>query len=147
VTEAFTPAQLRRIRQIAAFLMVLSGLAAIAIILILAIAHAHDLDEPYGEWFSGLRQPDNPAVPCCGGPHSPTHDCYATLYRQVAPEDTNDSGYRALIDRKWGPGVEPAWVKVPASKLLQRTPNPTGEAVACWLSGPGILCFVRPTEG
>jgi hypothetical protein len=50
-------------------------------------------------------------------------------------------GYEVMIDGQWIP--------VPSERVLQRTDNPTGEAVVCHAPtevGTVIFCFVRPPD-
>jgi hypothetical protein len=77
-------------------------------------------------WFEDLMQPVT-GLPCCS-----ISDCRRTQSRIM------DSHYEALIEGKWLP--------VPPDKVLERTDNPTGQAVVCWLPWTGILCFVKAPE-
>lgn len=83
-------------------------------------------DSALAPWFQGLRQPGT-GISCCS-----MADCRPIDYRM------NDTGYEAFIDNKW--------LAVPPDRVLQHTENPTGRAIACYMPGRGILCFVRPAE-
>jgi len=83
-------------------------------------------DLKLGLWFEDLRQPTTD-LPCCN-----ISDCRQTESRFVA------NHYEALI--------EGHWVLVPPNAIVDRTDNPTGHAVACWLPWGGILCFVKAPE-
>lgn len=89
-------------------------------------------DPKLREWFEGLRQPGS-RTPCCS-----LSDCRRVKTRK------GDDGWEVWIDDAFG-APEPYWEKVPASKVLA-TGNPTGEAVACFAPGVGIMCFVPPPE-
>ncbi|HLI12870.1 MAG TPA: hypothetical protein VKY65_14855 [Alphaproteobacteria bacterium] len=85
-----------------------------------------DADPAFTAWFDSLRQPGSGAK-CCS-----IADCRETESRMVGGH------YEALIGHHWA--------VVPEDKILQRTDNPTGRAVLCWLPPLGILCFVRAPE-
>lgn len=83
-------------------------------------------DPRYQSWFESLRQPGT-GMSCCS-----MADCRPTQYR------TRDGHYEALVQGKWE--------TVPPEAVLQRTSNPTGNAVVCYTPFRGILCFVRGPE-
>ncbi|HLI13237.1 MAG TPA: hypothetical protein VKY65_16715 [Alphaproteobacteria bacterium] len=83
-------------------------------------------DPALAPWFQSLRQPGTGFL-CCS-----ISDCRPTDSR------IKDGHYEAWIDHKW--------ISVPADKILQRTDNPTGQAVVCWTPRLGILCFVPGAE-
>jgi len=89
-------------------------------------APPENADSSLAPWFQSLRQPGS-GISCCS-----MADCRAIEYR------TSATGYEAFIDDKW--------LAVPPDRVLQNTANPTGRAVACYIPGRGILCFVRPAE-
>ncbi len=95
-------------------------------------------DDDTADWFHSLTIPGTGAS-CCD-----LSDCRRTQYRMgpgiyqvfighLTPEG---GGFR---------GGNDAWWNVPPDRVLHG-PNPTGEAVACWTSGQGVLCFV-PASG
>ena len=99
---------------------------------------AHQPGDQFTEWFLSLKVPEterllNPQdALCC----SPDRDCQTTEY------ETDAAG------RYWIKS-EGERIQVPTDKILQRTDNPTGRAVACLrhLNGhPIVRCFVRPPE-
>ena len=104
-------------------------------LLVITPAFAAPPDNPdplLRQWFEGLRQPGTGA-PCCS-----ISDC-----RRVEAR-TGENGWEVWIDARFGmPNA--FWAPVPSAKVL-KTPNPTGEAVACFASGPGVMCFVPPPE-
>jgi hypothetical protein len=100
-------------------------------------ANGHDPGDQFAEWFRSLKVPgiERPLNPqdasCC----SPERDCQITDYE-------TDGG------RYWIK-AEGEHIEVPPDKILQRTDNPTGRAVACFrhFNGhPVVHCFVRPPE-
>ncbi len=105
-------------------------LIGIAIVLLFAsAAHARpppDADPELAPWFDDLRVPGT-GTSCCS-----LADCRPTEYR------TRGNHYEALIDGQWLP--------VPPSSVLQRTDNPTGHGVVCYLPAHGIICFIRGPE-
>ena len=104
------------------------------------IALAHPDDDQDAEWYQSLKRPDLGGS-CCTGPHAIVPDCLPVESRQTA-----DGFYEAYIDRRF-PGQDvPGWVRVPPQKVLQKSANPVGRAVACWMPSIGILCFVRPAD-
>lgn len=108
--------------------MVPAAILALSLVMA-AAAHAappENADRSLAPWFEGLKQPGT-GMGCCS-----IADCRAVESRVV------DEHYEAFIEGRW--------IAVPAEKVLQYTPNPTGHAVACWTAYSGILCFVRPTE-
>ena len=80
----------------------------------------------YSLWFESLYQPAT-GLPCCS-----ISDCRQTESRIVG------SHYEALVEGKW--------LTVPPETVVERSDNPTGRAVVCWLPWSGILCFVEPPE-
>lgn len=85
-----------------------------------------DADPSLAPWFNSLRSPWTKAL-CCS-----MADC--------RPVDSRINGthYEALIEGKW--------LVVPDDRILNRSDNPTGRAVACWTPQAGIMCFVRAPE-
>jgi len=83
-------------------------------------------------WSTGLRAHEERF--CC----SPDRDCTTTDY------ETDAQGNYWVVVGKYHERVQ-----VPPDKILQRTDNPTGRAVACWhfINGhPVVRCFVRSPE-
>ena len=100
-------------------------------------AAAHPPWEEFAEWFGSLIEPgtdgvkDGPTA-CC----SPARDCQMTDY------ETDANG------RYWIT-TEGEHIQVPPDKILQRTDNPTGRAVAClrhYDGHPVVRCFIRGPE-
>ena len=85
-----------------------------------------DADPSLAPWFNDLRQPWTHAL-CCS-----MADCRPVNSR------LNGDHYEALIEGQWR--------VVPDDRILNRSDNPTGRAVACWTPYAGILCFVRAPE-
>jgi hypothetical protein len=101
-------------------------------------AAAHPPWAEFADWFRTLKEPGTDAmmdgsISCC----TPSRDCHMTDY------ETDAEGRYWII-------AEGERIQVPSEKMLQRTDNPTGRAVAClrYLDGhPIVRCFVRPPEG
>ena len=72
-----------------------------------------DADMSLAPWFQGLHQPGTGML-CCS-----IADCHPTDFR------TNGSHYEALIEGRW--------LAIPPDKILDRTDNPTGRAVVCYM--------------
>jgi hypothetical protein len=90
-----------------------------------AAAPPPDPDPALAAWFDSLKQPGTGAR-CCS-----IADCRPSPYQQTA------EGYRVLMNGRWR--------DIPPDKILQKTGNPTGEAIVCSIDGQ-ILCFVRPAD-
>lgn len=88
-------------------------------------------------WFESLKQPGT-SIGCCS-----ESDCKILAADQWRATKV---GYQIR--------VKDLWVDVPADKILEHEPNPTGSVVACYRQGYGppdptrvfIYCFVRGTE-
>ena len=116
-------------------------LAIIAMLLVWCTSvGAHQPGDGFADWYRSLRVPGldpvkllNPVeASCC----SPDRDCKTVDYRTDAA-----GSYWIVADGER--------VQIPPDKILQRTDNPTGRAVACWnyYNGhPKVRCFVRPPE-
>lgn len=101
---------------------------------------AHQPGDEFADWYHSLRVPGldlvkllNPVESwCC----SPDRDCKTVDYQTDAA-----GSYWVVADGER--------VQIPPDKILERTDNPTGRAVACWnyYNGhPHVRCFVRPPE-
>jgi hypothetical protein len=114
------------------------GSAIVTTLLLLSSAStAHQPGVEFADWFRSLKVPgiERPLNPqdasCC----SPERDCQTTDYE-------TDGG------RYWIK-AEGERIEVSPDKILQRTDNPTGRAVAClrhYNGHPVVHCFVRPPE-
>ena len=101
---------------------------AIALLLAAPVCAAPppDADPALAPWFQSLRQPGS-GHSCCS-----IADCRTVEYR------IEGDHYEAWIKRRW--------IAIPPDRILERTDNPTGHAVACWNVRLEILCFVRASE-
>src|ERR1700745_1349780 len=94
--------------------------AVLALGLMSSGSMAHQPGDEFADWFRSLKVPgiERPLNPqdasCC----SPERDCQATAYE-------TDGG------RYWIK-AEGERIEAPPDKILQRTDNPPGRAVACW---------------
>jgi hypothetical protein len=115
------------------------GSALTSVVLLLSSGStAHQPGDEFAGWFQslkvpGIERPLNPAdASCC----SPERDCQTTDYGA-------DAAGRYWIK------AEGERIQVPPDKILQRTDNPTGHAVAClrhFNGHPIVRCFIRPPE-
>ncbi len=111
----------------------------IAMMLVMALAASQvqarppeNADPALAPWFESLQAEDGGR--CCS-----MADCRPVEYR-IDGED-----YEALIGNQFE--VEPPrWTVVPAARILKKTENPVGRAIACWTPYTGILCFVLPSQ-
>jgi hypothetical protein len=114
-------------------------------------AHARDLgqwdkaDPELKAWYESLRQPDNPAVSCCGEADA----YYADSYEMTAAGE-----YIAIItDERTVEGRVPraagTKIVIPKHKLKFDQGNPTGHGIvflAPWSdpADPTVWCFLAP---
>jgi len=119
---------------------ILSAVAALLIVVGIAAQHRdaaarppENADTSLAPWFNSLRDPVN-GVGCCS-----QADCRPVEYRLAAGH------YEALIGRQFDVPKE-HWEAVDPERILERTDNPTGRAIACWVPGIGVLCFIRPPD-
>lgn len=90
-------------------------------------------DPALAPWFKSLRDPLR-GDSCCA-----EADCRPVEYRTIG------DGYQVFIGRQFRV-KEGFWEDVDPSRILQRTDNPTGRAVACWMPALGVMCFIRAPE-
>lgn len=81
-----------------------------------------DPDSATAQWYRSLQTPEGSS--CCSD-----SDCRAYPDDKVR---VRDGAYEVFIAEEWR--------RVPADKILKGRPNPTGNAVACWLPSSGVLC-------
>ncbi len=146
--------------------MLRSMLFAAAVLLLLALllafsivpVFAHDMSEPYADWYQSLKVPGtggqglSPHSCCSGGSSTPDADCKNVETRIVRDADKSvhleafaSSQLFPDSDRSPAYGHAPNdWVRVPDESLIRRD-NPTGDAVGCWFSGRW-RCFVEGTK-
>lgn len=105
--------------------LVLSAIAALVVPPAWA-APPPNPDPKLAPWYNSLRAPFTEAL-CCS-----IADCRPTMSR------IRGGHYEAFIEGQWR--------TVPDDRVLNRTDNPTGHAVACWTPQAGIMCFVKAPE-
>ena len=112
--------------------------AVVTLIFLCSGTAAHPPWAEFADWFRSLKEPGTEgklgAIPSCC---SPERDCQMTDY------ETDAAGHYWITTA--GERIE-----VPLEKILQRTDNPTGRAVAClrYYNGhPIVRCFIRGPEG
>lgn len=101
-------------------------------------------DPALAPWFQSLQRNDGLGGCCsqsdCRPVESKTDDAGDWWVNITPSAFENFRGYEMANPVQWG------WTKVPPAKILQKTDNPVGRAVACWTPSTGILCFIRPPE-
>jgi hypothetical protein len=130
--------------------------ALLAVTLVLAcvgVTAARDLgqwensDPATRLWFETLRQPDNPAVSCCGeadaywadGVEVKNGKVFAVITDDRPDERTMPSGY--VISRPHVPvGTR---IEVPNYKLKWDRGNPTGHTVIFLSADRSVYCYVQ----
>lgn len=85
-----------------------------------------DADMSLAPWFHSLRQPGT-GMSCCS-----VADCRRTDFR------IKGNRYEAMVAGKWQ--------AVPPNTVLDRTDNPTGQAIVCYTPYLGIMCFIKGPE-
>lgn len=111
------------------------------------VVYARDLgqwsDPELSAWYSGLRQPDNPAVSCCGESDSYWADGVEVRGDKVFAIITDDRPDEPLRRKHVPIGTK---IEVPPHKLKFDRGNPTGHTVI-FLSTNGdgfaVLCYVQ----
>lgn len=98
-------------------------------------APPENADPALGPFYRSLRQPGT-GILCCS-----ESDCRTVKTR------LHDGREEIFIDKNKFPGGDNTWVAVPDNRRLAPRDNPTGEPVACWTPGDGVLCFLRGVGG
>lgn len=122
-------------------------LAAVAALFLMLPAVARDNgqwgagDAAISRWFQDLKQPDNPAIPCCGTAdayHADSFEVEGDHYVAIITDDRDDAPlgrpHRDVGTR----------VIVPNHKMKWDEGNPTGHGVVFITSGGFVLCYVAP---
>lgn len=119
-------------------------LAPILVLLALLLAQplpAHDEHSEFDDWYSSLKQPDNPDYSCCGIADAYwCDDIYVrkgTTYCKIT-DDRDDTKLRNRTHVPIGTEIE-----IPTTKLKFDRGNPTGHSIAFLTSGGTLLCFVQ----
>jgi hypothetical protein len=132
-----------------------------ALLLMMATpAFAHDMSEPFADWYQSLTVPGtgtqgggiSPHSCCSGGKGERDEDC-----KNVETRTTRDADGSVHIeafassklfpdsDRSpWYGHAPDDWVRVPDEAIIHGKNNPTGQAVGCWFGGHW-RCFVEGT--
>lgn len=127
--------------------MIRLALALIALALLSVPAHARDqgqwhaTDADVSAWFRNLKQPDNPAISCCGEADSYYADSFFVRDGKTVAIITDTRDDSALGRPPILPGTE---IEVPDHKLKWDAGNPTGHGVI-FIGGDGhVLCYMTP---
>src|SRR5215470_8044429 len=109
--------------------------AVVTLVFLCSGTAAHPPWAEFADWFRSLKEPGTEgklgAIPSCC---SPERDCQMTDY------ETDAAGHYWITTA--GERIE-----VPLEKILQRTDNPTGRAVACFAITTGIRSYAALSEG
>ena len=110
-------------------------------------ARARDLgqwenaDPKLRQWYNSLRQPDQPAVSCCGEVDAYWADSYEVAGDKYVAIITDERPNEPLRRKPIPVGTK---FVIPLEKM-NRDPNPTGHGVVFirpW--DDGVLCFIAP---
>lgn len=115
----------------------------LALLLLAGPALAHDDDHEHDQWYSELRQPDNPTHSCCGIGDS--YWCDAIHVRDGKTFCTI-TDTRSNTELKRTPVAVGTVIEIPDKKLgAYKGGNPTGHAIVFLSSGhdPVVYCFVQ----
>lgn len=118
---------------------------AMVVILVLSIkaAFARDLgqwkdaDPELRAWYQSLKQPDVPAISCCG--EADSYWCDEGARGQQVICTINDNRDDAALMRKHVPNG--TVIEIPQHKI-NKDPNPTGHAVVFLSMAGYVWCFV-----
>lgn len=94
-----------------------------------------DPNSKISQWYKGLT--DDQGNGCCS-----EVDC-----RPVLAEMREEAWYVFIDKRIFGDDAPNDWRRVPASKVIDRSDNPTGHSVACWSKLNGFYCFTPMVGG
>lgn len=120
---------------------------AIALLIITAApAAARDLGQwddksAISQWYKALRQPDNPAMSCCG-----ESDAYWADKVETGPNGeliaviTDDRPDEPLGRRHVPPGTR---IVVPKNKIKFDQGNPTGRIIIFLSTNNAVYCYVQ----
>ena len=101
--------------------------------------HEHDRPE-LDQWYSGLMQPDNPSVSCCGKADAYWCDTINVKDGKTFCTITDDRPDAPLKRPPVPIGTE---IEIPNHKLKWDRGNPTGHAVVFLSSSGSVFCFVQ----
>lgn len=154
--------RINSMRDIIAALLAFIAVVALGAILVGMMhsrAFGHDWKRPeLDQWYGSLQRPgvlgSSPygTVSCCS-----KEDCHETEAELRGNDWWARLGHKIKVAEGQYDWELQDWVKVPAQAVMQKQPNPTGNAVICHqvnLMGGGtqvnpqspIWCFVPPTE-
>lgn len=120
---------------------VLAPLLVLLSLLLVQPLPAHDDIHDFDDWYSSLKQPDNPDYSCCGIADAYWCDDVYTRKGATYCKITDDRDDTTLKNRTHVPlGTE---IEIPEKKLKWDRGNPTGHAILFMSSGGSVLCFVQ----
>ena len=125
-------------------------IAAMFAVTVIASGHARardlgqwaDADPRVSFWYKNLKQPDNPAIGCCGEADAYFADEFEVegdQYVAIVTDTRDDAPLRR-------PHVEPGTrILIPRDKVVHEGGNPTGHGVVFYSAGAGVVhCYVPP---
>ena len=102
------------------------------------------VDPLHRQWFNELKQPDNPALSCCGEADAYWADSYEVNGNQYVAiiTDTRDDEplHRSHVEN----GMR---VAVPNSKIKWDSGNPTGHGIIFISVSGQVYCYLPPGGG
>ncbi len=126
-------------------MFILGAVVGVFLVVAAAIkASAHDHEHPdHNQWYSELRQPDNPHLSCCGEKDAYWCDEYFAKDGKAFCRVTDD---RVIKGRP--PVPVGTLIAIPDHKLKHDRGNPTGHAIVFGTMLGGefyVYCFVQGT--
>ena len=128
------------------------------IILLFALpAQSHDMDHPeLNQWFSDLRQPDNPVMSCCGTADAYWCDDLSTETKVGDDGNTYTRNFCAITDEREVkgrvhvdvgtkieiPSHKIKWTKNDPQSATDYERNPTSHSIVFLSRGFYVYCFI-----
>jgi hypothetical protein len=102
----------------------------------------HAADPAIAAWFRNLKQPDNPAVSCCGESDAYFADDFEVLDDQYVAIVTDDRPDGPLRRPHVPPGTR---IVIPRHKIKHDQGNPTGHGIVFYNPlSQTVHCYVPP---
>lgn len=117
-------------------------------VIIATPAHSRDLgqwdnaDPRISAWYKNLRQPDKPAISCCGEADAYFADEFEVAGDQYIAIVTDTRDDEPLHRPHVAPGTR---ILIPRDKVVHDARNPTGHGVVFYSAGGEVVhCYVPP---
>jgi hypothetical protein len=130
--------------------MLKTSIWLVVFVLTASTAPARDLgqwdgvDPLHRQWFNGLRQPDDPHLPCCGladGYWADSYEVNGNQYVAIITDERDDKPLRR-------PHIENGKrLAVPNTKIKWGSGNPTGHGIIFIGDLGQVLCYLPPGGG